>query len=77
MMYHMTKKNIDQHLDVLDLDLIVVVHHGVHIKKNLFFLMKDTHIIGFYLSNKKKFYLTGKYHLLHVQDFGHLWEAIR
>ena len=28
MMYHMTKKNIDQLLDVLDLDLIVVVHHG-------------------------------------------------
>ena len=27
-MYHMTKKNIDQLLDVLDLDLIVDVHHG-------------------------------------------------
>ena len=27
-MYHMTKKNIDQHLDVLDLDLIVNIHHG-------------------------------------------------
>ena len=28
MMYHMTKKNIDQLLDVLDQDLIVNVHHG-------------------------------------------------
>ena len=28
MMYHMTKKNIDQLLDVLALDLIVDVHHG-------------------------------------------------
>ena len=28
MMYHMAKKNIDQLLDVLDLDLIVDVHHG-------------------------------------------------
>ena len=28
MMYHMTKKNIDQLLDVLDLDLVVDVHHG-------------------------------------------------
>ena len=31
MMYHMTKKiliNINQLLDVLDLDLIVDVHHG-------------------------------------------------
>ena len=27
-MYHMTKKNIDQLLDVLDLDLIVDDHHG-------------------------------------------------
>ena len=27
-MYHMTKKNIDQLLDVLNLDLIVDVHHG-------------------------------------------------
>ena len=27
-MYHMTKKNIDQLLDVHDLDLIVDVHHG-------------------------------------------------
>ena len=27
-MYHMTKKNIDQLLDVLDLDLIVNVNHG-------------------------------------------------
>ena len=27
-MYHITKKNIDQLLDVLDLDLIVDVHHG-------------------------------------------------
>ena len=33
-MYHITKKNIHQLLDVLDLDLIVDVHHGVHIKKN-------------------------------------------
>jgi hypothetical protein len=33
MMYHMTKKNIDQHLDVLDLDLIVDVCHRVHIEK--------------------------------------------
>ena len=29
-MYHMTKKNIDQVLDVLDLDLIVDDHHGDH-----------------------------------------------
>ena len=28
MMYHMTKKNIDQLLDVFALDLIVDVHHG-------------------------------------------------
>ena len=35
MMYHMTKKNIDQHLDVLHLDLIGDVHHGVH---KIFFL---------------------------------------
>ena len=27
-MYHMTKKNIDQLLDVLDENLIVNVHHG-------------------------------------------------
>ena len=27
-MYHMTKKNIDQLLGVLDLDLIVDVHHS-------------------------------------------------
>ena len=27
-MYHMTKKNIDQRLDVLHLDLMVDVHHG-------------------------------------------------
>ena len=27
-MYHMTKKNINQLLDVLDLDLIVDVHNG-------------------------------------------------
>ena len=27
-MYHMTKKNIDQLLDVHDLDPIVDVHHG-------------------------------------------------
>ena len=27
-MYHMAKKNIDQFLDVLDLDLIVDVNHG-------------------------------------------------
>ena len=27
-MYHMTKKNIDQLLDVFALDLIVDVHHG-------------------------------------------------
>ena len=27
-MYHMTKKNIDQLLDVLDLDLIDEVHHA-------------------------------------------------
>ena len=27
-MYHMTKKNIDQLLDVLNLDLIVDVQHG-------------------------------------------------
>ena len=33
-MYHMTKKYIDQHLDVLDLNLIVDVHHGVDMKKN-------------------------------------------
>ena len=45
-MYHMTKKNIDQLLDVLDLDLIDDVHHGVHIKKIVFF-MKDAHRIGF------------------------------
>ena len=29
-MYHMTKKDIDQLLDVLDLDFIVDVHHGDH-----------------------------------------------
>ena len=39
-MYHMTKKNIDQHFDVLDLDFIVDVHH-------VFFFMKDAHSIGF------------------------------
>ena len=27
-MYHKTKKNIDQFLDVHDLDLIVDIHHG-------------------------------------------------
>ena len=27
-MYHKTKKDIDKLLDVLDLDLIVDVHHG-------------------------------------------------
>ena len=27
MIYHMTKKNIDQHLDILNLDLFVDVHH--------------------------------------------------
>ena len=27
-MYHKTKKNIDQLLDELDLDLVVDVHHG-------------------------------------------------
>ena len=27
-MYHMTKKNIDQLLDLHNLDLIVDVHHG-------------------------------------------------
>ena len=41
-MYHMTKKNIDQLLDVLDLDLIDDVHHGVHIKKNRFFYERCT-----------------------------------
>ena len=46
MMYHITKINIDQRLDELDLDLIDDVHHGVRIKKNPFF-MKDTHRIGF------------------------------
>ena len=47
MMYHMTKKNIGQHLDVLHLDLIVDVHHGVHIKKIILF-MKDKHSIVIY-----------------------------
>ena len=37
-MYHLTKKNIDQLLDVLYQDLIDDVQHGVHIKKNRFFL---------------------------------------
>ena len=26
---------------------------------------------------KLAFYLYGKYHLFHVQDFGYIWEAIR
>ena len=28
MMYHKIKKNIDKLLDVLDLDVSVVIHHG-------------------------------------------------
>ena len=46
MKYDVRKKNIDRLLDVLDLGLIVDVHHGVHIKKKFFF-MKDAHRIGF------------------------------
>ena len=46
MIYHLTKKNIDQLLDVLDLYLIVDVHLGAHIKK-IYIFMKDAHRIGF------------------------------
>ena len=38
MMYHMTKKNIDQLLDVLALDLIVDVHHGGQQVSNIIIL---------------------------------------
>ena len=50
------KYYIDQLLDVLDLDLIVNVHHGVQCpcKKKPFFFMTDAHRLWFYVAVQQK-----------------------